>query len=144
MPLQITNIWINMEFFCAFLFSGCWSSSLSSVKFYVDLFHRQCQFTDSGKRFGNQSRRSLQGPEHDGLLGSGSFPRPTGYAPGSSAPKFRANVNYQPNRSNEPYHPPRPYKVNSLICSNLLVRLIYVWQSVVLIYKLLYDFHLML
>jgi hypothetical protein len=22
MPLQITNIWINMEFFCAFLFSG--------------------------------------------------------------------------------------------------------------------------
>ncbi|XP_045798403.1 uncharacterized protein LOC123892611 isoform X2 [Trifolium pratense] len=66
--------------------------------------------SDSGKLFGNQSRRSLQGPEHDGLLGSGSFPRPTGYAPGSSAPKFRTNDNYPPNRSNEPYHPPRPYK----------------------------------
>ena len=66
--------------------------------------------SDSGKRFGNQSRRTVQGPEHDGLLGSGSFPRPAGYAPGLSASKFRANDNYQPNRSNEPYHPPRPYK----------------------------------
>lgn len=66
--------------------------------------------SDSAKRFGNQPRRSLQGPEHDGLLGSGSFPRPPGYAPGSSAPKLRANDNYQPNRSNESYHPPRPYK----------------------------------
>lgn len=80
---------------------------------FMLLFH--CQYTDSGKRIGNQSRRSLQGPEHDGLLGSGSFPRPAGYAPGLSAPKFRANDNYQPNRSNEPYHPPRPYKVISLI-----------------------------
>ncbi|KAK7394724.1 hypothetical protein VNO78_15259 [Psophocarpus tetragonolobus] len=66
--------------------------------------------SDSGKRFGNQSRRSWQGPEHDGLLGSGSFPRPSGYTPSLSAPKFRANDNYQLNRSNEPYHPPRPYK----------------------------------
>ncbi|XP_004492790.1 uncharacterized protein [Cicer arietinum] len=66
--------------------------------------------SDSAKRFGNQSRRTLQGPEHDGLLGSGSFPRPPGYAPGSSAPKYRANDNFQSNRSNEPYHPPRPYK----------------------------------
>ncbi|KAJ1393438.1 hypothetical protein SESBI_34972 [Sesbania bispinosa] len=65
--------------------------------------------SDSGKRIGNQSRRSWQGPEHDGLLGSGSFPRPSGL-PGLSAPKFRANDNYQLNRSNEPYHPPRPYK----------------------------------
>ncbi|CAJ1820888.1 unnamed protein product [Sphenostylis stenocarpa] len=66
--------------------------------------------SDSSKRFGNQSRRSWQGPEHDGLLGSGSFPRPSGYTPGLSAPKLRANDNYQLNRSNEPYHPPRPYK----------------------------------
>ncbi|KAJ7951186.1 Serine-rich adhesin for platelets like [Quillaja saponaria] len=66
--------------------------------------------SDSGKRYGNQSLRSGQGPEHDGLLGSGSFPRPSGYAPGLSAPKFRLNDNYQLNRSNEPYHPPRPYK----------------------------------
>ncbi|RDX69254.1 hypothetical protein CR513_51650 [Mucuna pruriens] len=66
--------------------------------------------SDSGKRFGNQSRRSMQGHEHDGLLGSGSFPRPSGYPPGLSGPKFRANDNYQLNRSNEPYHPPRPYK----------------------------------
>ncbi|KAI4355149.1 hypothetical protein L6164_003949 [Bauhinia variegata] len=66
--------------------------------------------SDSGKRFGNQSWKSWQGPEHDGLLGSGTFPRPSGYAPGLSAPKFRANGPYQLNRSSEPYHPPRPYK----------------------------------
>ncbi|WRX07622.1 hypothetical protein QQP08_000109 [Theobroma cacao] len=66
--------------------------------------------SDSGRRYGNQSRRSWQGPEHDGLLGSGSFPRPSGYAAGASAPKFRANDQYHLNRSNEPYHPPRPYK----------------------------------
>ncbi|OMP00341.1 hypothetical protein COLO4_12765 [Corchorus olitorius] len=66
--------------------------------------------SDSGRRFGNQSRRSWQGPEHDGLLGSGSFPRPSGYTAGASAPKFRANDQYHLNKSNEPYHPPRPYK----------------------------------
>lgn len=65
---------------------------------------------DSGWRYGDQSRRSSQGPEHDGLLGSGSFPRPSGYATAFSAPKVRANDQYQLNRSNEPYHPPRPYK----------------------------------
>ncbi|XP_022757444.1 uncharacterized protein LOC111304778 isoform X2 [Durio zibethinus] len=64
--------------------------------------------SDSGRRY--QSRRSWQGPEHDGLLGSGSFPRPSGYVAGTSAPKFRANDQYHLNRSNEPYHPPRPYK----------------------------------
>ncbi|KAJ4728223.1 Serine-rich adhesin for platelets like [Melia azedarach] len=66
--------------------------------------------SDSGRRYGNQSRRSWQGPEHDGLLGSGSFVRPSGYAAGASAPKFRANDHFQLNKSNEPYHPPRPYK----------------------------------
>ncbi|EEF50583.1 uncharacterized protein LOC8286680 [Ricinus communis] len=66
--------------------------------------------SDSGRRYGNQSRRPWQVPEHDGLLGSGSFPRPSGYAAGASAPKSRANDQYQLNRSNEPYHPPRPYK----------------------------------
>ncbi|KAK4266893.1 hypothetical protein QN277_023753 [Acacia crassicarpa] len=66
--------------------------------------------SDSGRSFGNQSRRSWQGPEHDGLLGSGTFSRPPGYAPGLSGSKFRANDHHQLNRSNEPYHPPRPYK----------------------------------
>lgn len=65
--------------------------------------------SDSGRRYGNQYRRSWQNPEHDGLLGSGSFPRPPGYG-GSTAPKFRPNENSQLNKSNEPYHPPRPYK----------------------------------
>lgn len=64
---------------------------------------------DSGRRFGNQTRRYWQNSEHDGLLGSGAFPRPTGYA-GSSGPKARGNGPYQLNRSNEPYQPPRPYK----------------------------------
>ncbi|GMH00482.1 hypothetical protein Nepgr_002321 [Nepenthes gracilis] len=65
--------------------------------------------SDSGRRYGNQSRRSWQNLEHDGLLGSGSFPRPSGYAAGASVPRFRANDQYQPNRINDPY-PPRPYK----------------------------------
>ncbi|KAH7513076.1 hypothetical protein FEM48_Zijuj12G0158100 [Ziziphus jujuba var. spinosa] len=66
--------------------------------------------SDSGRRNSNQSRRSWQVPEHDGLLGSGSFPRPSGFAAGVSAPKIRPNEHYQLNRSNGPYHPPRPYK----------------------------------
>ncbi|PIN20170.1 hypothetical protein CDL12_07132 [Handroanthus impetiginosus] len=66
--------------------------------------------SDSGRRYGHQSRRSWQTPEHDGLLGSGSFPRPSGYTAGISALKGRANEQNQLIRSNEPYHPPRPYK----------------------------------
>ncbi|XP_035539009.1 uncharacterized protein LOC109003516 isoform X3 [Juglans regia] len=65
--------------------------------------------SDSGRRYGNQSRRSWQ-VEHEGLLGSGSFPRSSGFAAGVSAPTFRANAHSQLNKSNEPYHPPRPYK----------------------------------
>uniref|UniRef100_A0A5B7AAV6 Chorismate synthase n=1 Tax=Davidia involucrata TaxID=16924 RepID=A0A5B7AAV6_DAVIN len=66
--------------------------------------------SDSGRRYGIQSRWSWQSSEHDGLLGSGSFPRPSGYAGGVSAPKVQANDHYQLNKSNELYHPPRPYK----------------------------------
>ncbi|CAK7348828.1 unnamed protein product [Dovyalis caffra] len=71
--------------------------------------------SDSGKRYGNQPRRPWQVPEHDGLLGSGSFPRPSGYAAGPSAPKLRSNDQFQLNRSNEPYQPPRPYKVKPAV-----------------------------
>lgn len=66
--------------------------------------------SDTGKRYANPSRRGWQAPEHDGLLGSGGFPRPSGYTPGVSAAKFRPNDHYQLNRTTEPYHPPRPYK----------------------------------
>ncbi|XP_075101413.1 uncharacterized protein LOC107829230 isoform X1 [Nicotiana tabacum] len=66
--------------------------------------------SDSGWRSGNQAQHTRQSSEHDGLLGSGSFPRPSAYASGISAPKVRASNNYQSNKSNEPYHPPRPYK----------------------------------
>ncbi|MCL7025080.1 hypothetical protein MKW94_008366 [Papaver nudicaule] len=66
--------------------------------------------SDSGRRFGNQPRRPWQNPEHDGLLGSGAFPRPPGFTAGASAPKGRGNGTYQLSRTNEPYHPPRPYK----------------------------------
>ncbi|CAL0308435.1 unnamed protein product [Lupinus luteus] len=62
------------------------------------------------EKYKNQSRRSWQGPEHDELLGNGSFPRPHGYEPGLSAPKFRANGNNQLNRANEPYQHSCPYK----------------------------------
>lgn len=79
------------------------------------LFIISYQHSESGRRYGNQSRRSWQVPEHDGLLGSGSFPRPSGYAAGVSAPKLRANDQYQLSKTNEPYHPPRPYKVRIVI-----------------------------
>ncbi|PWA72988.1 hypothetical protein CTI12_AA265260 [Artemisia annua] len=66
---------------------------------------------DSGRRnYGNQPRRPWQNSEHDGLLGSGSFPRPSGFASGTSAPKGQSNEPYHLNRSNEAYQPPRPYK----------------------------------
>lgn len=69
---------------------------------------------DSGKRYVNPSRWGWHAPEHDGLLGSGSFHRPSGYAPGASGPKFRPNDNYLLSRTTEPYHPPRPYKVDQV------------------------------
>ncbi|KAL2233854.1 UNVERIFIED_CONTAM: hypothetical protein Sindi_1117600 [Sesamum indicum] len=60
-------------------------------------------------------------PEHDGLLGSGSFPRPSGYAAGISAAKVQANEHHQLGRSSEPYHPPRPYKVQKPVKGKRLV-----------------------
>lgn len=63
--------------------------------------------SDSGRRFGSQFRR-WQNPEHDGLLGRGSFPRPTGY--GGGAAKLRSSEQHQLSRSNDAYQPPRPYK----------------------------------
>ncbi|XP_075519060.1 uncharacterized protein LOC142553049 [Primulina tabacum] len=66
--------------------------------------------SESGRRIGNQARGSWQTHEHDGLLGSGSFPKPFGNASGMSAAKIRTNEHFQLSKSNEPYHPPRPYK----------------------------------
>ncbi|KAL1546249.1 hypothetical protein AAHA92_22874 [Salvia divinorum] len=88
---------------------GKWDSR-SSARSDRDSDSQSDKDSDSGRRFGNQSRRSWQTPEHDGLLGSGSFPRPSGYAAGISAAKVRPNEQNQLSRSNEPYHPPRPYK----------------------------------
>ncbi|XP_031494518.1 uncharacterized protein LOC116260363 [Nymphaea colorata] len=65
---------------------------------------------DSSRRYGNQSRQSWQSPERDGLLGSGSFPRPSVHAGGPLSPKVRGNGQYQLNRSTEPYQPPWMYK----------------------------------
>ncbi|XP_076956914.1 uncharacterized protein LOC143632232 [Bidens hawaiensis] len=66
---------------------------------------------DSGRsNYGNQSRRSWQNSEHDGLLGSGSFPRPSGFSGGTSAPKGSTNEYYHLNKSSEAYQPPRPFK----------------------------------
>ncbi|KAL1549814.1 hypothetical protein AAHA92_17862 [Salvia divinorum] len=88
---------------------GKWDSR-SSARSDRDINSQPDKDSDSGKRFGNQSRHSWQTPEHDGLLGSGSFPRPSGYAAGISAAKVRPNEQNQLSRSIEPYHPPRPYK----------------------------------
>ncbi|KAJ6850588.1 uncharacterized protein M6B38_263700 [Iris pallida] len=64
---------------------------------------------DTGRRFGNQSRRIWPNSEHDGLLGSGAFPRPSGYM-GTPTQKARGNEHCQLKKSTEPYQPPRPYK----------------------------------
>lgn len=98
----------------SFCLQPCFPLSLSGLLKYF-----KCS-VDSGRRYGNQPRKSWQGAEHDGLLGSGSFPRPSGYSAGISAPKVRSNDQYQLNRSNEPYHPPRPYKVYSVPYSCLM------------------------
>lgn len=57
----------------------------------------------------NPSRRPWQSSEHDGLLGSGSFSRP-GYGSGNPLLKSKVADDYQQNRINGPYQPPRPYK----------------------------------
>ncbi|KAL5224643.1 hypothetical protein ABZP36_011282 [Zizania latifolia] len=58
------------------------------------------------RRDGNQYKRNWQNTEHDGLLGSGVLPRPSGYG-GQVASKDRGST-YQPTRSSERYQPPRP------------------------------------
>ncbi|KAK1376185.1 Uro-adherence factor A like [Heracleum sosnowskyi] len=66
--------------------------------------------SESSRHQGNASRRTWQSTDHDGLLGSGSLPRPSGYAAGMMASKVQGNDHFQLKKSNEPYHPPRPYK----------------------------------
>ncbi|KAI3449213.1 hypothetical protein Pfo_005878 [Paulownia fortunei] len=88
---------------------GKWESR-SSGRSDRDSDSQSDRDSDSGRHYGHQSQRSRQTTEQDGLLGSGSFPRPSGYAAGISAPKVRANEHYQLSKSSELYHPPRPYK----------------------------------
>ncbi|CAN4108274.1 unnamed protein product [Withania somnifera] len=90
---------------------GRWESR-SSGRSDRDSDSQSDKDSDPGRRYGNQARRTWQSSEHDGLLGSGSFPRQPAYASGMAATKARTSDNYQLNRCNEPYHPPRPYKVN--------------------------------
>ncbi|CAN4111539.1 unnamed protein product [Withania somnifera] len=90
---------------------GRWESR-SSGRSDRDSDSQSDKDSDPGRRYGNQARRTWQSSEHDGLLGSGSFPRPPAYASAMAATKARTSDNYQLNRNNEPYHPPRPYKVN--------------------------------
>ncbi|KAG5405250.1 hypothetical protein IGI04_011369 [Brassica rapa subsp. trilocularis] len=76
----------------------------------ADSSHSDRDPGERGRRSGLPSRRPWQPPEHDGLLGKGSFPKPSGFGAGSSGPRPQSNDTYQLRRSNEPYHPPRPYK----------------------------------
>ncbi|KAK1376854.1 Chorismate synthase [Heracleum sosnowskyi] len=88
---------------------GKWGSR-SSGQSDKDSDSQSDRDSESGRRQGNPSRRSWQSTDHDGLLGSGSFPRPSGYAAGMMASKARGDDHFQLKKSNEPYHPPRPYK----------------------------------
>ncbi|KAJ4905568.1 hypothetical protein Rs2_09226 [Raphanus sativus] len=84
--------------------SGGWNDKDS------DSSHSDRDTGERGRRPGLPARRPWQPPEHDGLLGKGSFPKASGFGAGPSAPKPQSNDTYQLRRSNEPYHPPRPYK----------------------------------
>ncbi|XP_062227832.1 uncharacterized protein LOC133926089 isoform X2 [Phragmites australis] len=57
-----------------------------------------------------QYRRNWQNTEHDGLLGSGGFPRPSGYASAGQLASKDHGTAYQLNRTSQRYQPPRPYK----------------------------------
>ncbi|XP_011628999.1 uncharacterized protein LOC18424436 isoform X2 [Amborella trichopoda] len=72
---------------------------------------RDSSTQDSGRRFGGQTRNPLQHSEHDGLLGSGAFPRQSGHM-GALNSKARGNGGQNLSRSTEPYQPPRPYKAS--------------------------------
>ncbi|XP_010544407.1 PREDICTED: uncharacterized protein LOC104817035 isoform X2 [Tarenaya hassleriana] len=82
--------------------SGGWNDKDSDSQFDRD--------SEPGRRYGMPSRGPWQASEHDGLLGKGSFPRPSGYGAGRSGPRSQSNDLHQLNRSNGPYHPPPPYK----------------------------------
>ncbi|KAF8107116.1 hypothetical protein N665_0126s0034 [Sinapis alba] len=84
--------------------SGGWNDKDS------DSSHSDRDLGEPGRRSGMPSRRPWQAPEHDGLLGKGSFPKPSGLGAGPAGPKPQSDDSYQLRRSNEPYHPPRPYK----------------------------------
>ncbi|XP_017235472.1 uncharacterized protein LOC108209196 [Daucus carota subsp. sativus] len=88
---------------------GKWGSR-SSGQSDKDSDSQSDRDSESGRRQGNPLRRSWQSNDHDGLLGSGSFPRPSGFAAGMMASKGRGDDHFQLKKSNEPYHPPRPYK----------------------------------
>ncbi|KAL5727241.1 hypothetical protein ACHQM5_000458 [Ranunculus cassubicifolius] len=66
--------------------------------------------SDSGWRVVSHSRRAHSNvAEHDGLLGSGLSPKPSGFT-SATVTKGRGSTQYQLNRTHEPYQPPRPYK----------------------------------
>ncbi|WOG88608.1 hypothetical protein DCAR_0207843 [Daucus carota subsp. sativus] len=88
---------------------GKWGSR-SSGQSDKDSDSQSDRESESSRLQGNPSRRPWQSADHDGLLGSGSFPRPSGYAAGMIASKVQGNDHFQLKKSNEPYHPPRPYK----------------------------------
>ncbi|KAL8114115.1 uncharacterized protein LOC141667013 isoform X2 [Apium graveolens] len=88
---------------------GKWGSR-SSGQSDKDSDSQSDRDSESSRQQGNPSRRSWQSTDHDGLLGSGSLPRPSGYATGMMASKVQGNNHFQLKKSNEPYHPPRPYK----------------------------------
>ncbi|KAL8111281.1 uncharacterized protein LOC141668991 isoform X1 [Apium graveolens] len=88
---------------------GKWGSR-SSGQSDKDSDSQSDRDSESGRRQGNPSRRSWQSTDQDGLLGSGSFPRPSGYSAGMMTSKVRGDDHFQLKKSNEPYHPPRPYK----------------------------------
>lgn len=87
--------------------TGRWDArSSGSSDHEGDLPGRESNQLD--KCSGNQSRHNWRNTEHDGLLGSGAFPRPLGYVrPLASNDR---GSGYQLSRNSGRYQPPRPYK----------------------------------
>lgn len=99
-----SNVW-GIQLVSSWLAYGGWSC----IGFCALLNHSCCN-PDSGKCYANLSRHSWQNSGHDGLLGAGFFPRVSGSLAGASALRVQGKGCLL-HRSDEPYRPPRPYKV---------------------------------
>ncbi|XP_074589896.1 uncharacterized protein LOC141845786 [Curcuma longa] len=94
--------------------SGRWDARSSELNIRDGDFQSnwEASIQDNGKRVGTKSRRYAQHAEHDGLLRTGTYQRPSGSEEPIMA-KSRAANQFQLNKTPESYQPRRPYQALS-------------------------------